>query len=47
MWLNPVREQHWGYTHSIQMVRDIFAERMYPLTLQGLESATRELSRKH
>ena len=46
-WLNPVQEKHWGYTHSIQMVREIFGERMYPLTLQGLERATKELSRKH
>jgi hypothetical protein len=29
------------------MVRDVFTDRMYPLTLQGLESATKELSRKH
>ena len=47
VWLNPVREKHWSYTHSIGMVRDLFAGRMYPLTLAGLESATRELSRKH
>ncbi|MGE0674987.1 MAG: VWA domain-containing protein [Methylibium sp.] len=46
-WLNPVQEKHWGYTHSIQMVREIFGARMYPLTLQGLERATKELSRKH
>lgn len=45
VWLNPVREKHWGYTHSIQMIRDIFSERMFPLTLNGLEKATRELSR--
>lgn len=47
VWLNPVREKHWGYTHSIQMIREIFSERMYPLTLNGLEKATRELSRSH
>lgn len=45
VWLNPVREKHWGYTHSIQMIREIFSERMFPLTLNGLEKATRELSR--
>ena len=47
VWLNPIPEKHWSYTHSIQMIRDLFAGRMYPLTLQGLERATRELSRKH
>jgi len=47
VWLNPVQEKHWSYTHSIQMVRDLFSERMFPLTLAGLEQATRTLSRKH
>ncbi len=47
VWLNPVREKHWGYTHSIQMIREIFSDRMHPLTLAGLEAATRELSRRH
>lgn len=47
VWLNPTREQHWGYTHSISMIHDIFASRMYPLTLTGLETATKQLSRKH
>jgi uncharacterized protein with von Willebrand factor type A (vWA) domain len=47
IWLNPVREKHWGYTHSIQMIRELFSERMFPLTLSGLEQATRTLSRKH
>jgi uncharacterized protein with von Willebrand factor type A (vWA) domain len=47
IWLNPTREAHWGYTHSTGMIRSIFAGRMYPLTLAGLETATRELSRRH
>jgi uncharacterized protein with von Willebrand factor type A (vWA) domain len=47
VWLNPVPEKHWGYTHSIGMLRGIFDARMYPLTLAGLEAATRELSRRH
>ena len=47
VWLNPVRAEHWGYTHSTRMIRELFSERMYPLTLAGLEAATRELSRKH
>jgi uncharacterized protein len=47
VWLNPVPQKQWGYTHSIQMMRDLFSDRMYPLTLAGLDAATRELSRKH
>ncbi|MCK9912290.1 hypothetical protein MXD81_24265, partial [Microbacteriaceae bacterium K1510] len=34
VWLNPVKEQHWGYTQSIAMIRDIMEGRMYPLTLE-------------
>jgi uncharacterized protein with von Willebrand factor type A (vWA) domain len=47
IWLNPTAEKHWAYTHSIGVIRDIFGGRMFPLTLAGLEAATRELSRKH
>lgn len=47
VWINPVKRDHWGYTHSIALVSQIFGERMYPLTLAGLEGATKELSRKH
>ena len=47
IWLNPVPRQHWHWTQSIEMIADLFAQRMYPLTLSGLEAATRELSRKY
>ena len=47
IWLNPIREKHWDYTHSIKMIRTLFSERMFPMTLEGLEQATRTLSRKH
>lgn len=45
VWLNPVPEKHWGYTHSVGMVQDLFKQRMYPLTLEGLDDAMRELVR--
>jgi uncharacterized protein with von Willebrand factor type A (vWA) domain len=45
VWLNPVEERYWGHTPSVQMVRRLMAERMYPLTLAGLDAATRELAR--
>lgn len=44
-WLNPAREDYWAYTHSIVLLRDLMANRMYPLTLTGLDDMTRELSR--
>ncbi|TPI50389.1 MULTISPECIES: VWA domain-containing protein [unclassified Mesorhizobium] len=47
VWLNPESQKNWGFTHSIAMIRDMFGGRMFPLTLAGLESATKQLSRKH
>ncbi len=44
-WLNPVNEQHWDYTPSVGMIRQILVDRMYPLTLAGLDAAMRELGR--
>jgi uncharacterized protein with von Willebrand factor type A (vWA) domain len=45
VWINPVPQKHWGYTHSIGMINEIMGGRMFPMTLQGLEAATKELSR--
>ena len=45
VWLNPVPEEHWGWTPSITMMRDLLDRRMYPLTLDGLDRAMRELMR--
>ncbi|MGV1836795.1 vWA domain-containing protein [Rhizobium rhizogenes] len=45
IWLNPVPEDYWSHTTSISIIRRLFSDRMYPLTLGGLERATRELSR--
>ena len=45
IWLNPIPQAQWGYTHSIGMIASLFAGRMFPLTLEGLEAAMRELVR--
>ena len=45
VWLNPLPEKEWGHTHSIGMVRQLMGGRMYPLTLDGLDRAMRELVR--
>ena len=45
VWLNPVAEKHWEYTPSIQLVKQLMNERMFPLTLDGLDRAMRELNR--
>lgn len=43
VWLNPTPEKYWAHTHSIQLMRDIMENRMFPLTLEGLDAAMREL----
>lgn len=45
VWINPVAEKHWKYTHSIGLIHEIMGGRMFPMTLQGLDAATKELSR--
>jgi len=45
-WLNPVPEQQWGYSQSIRMIRELLDDRMFPMTLQGLDAAARSLARK-
>ncbi len=45
VWLNPVAKDHWKWTPSIQMVADRLEGRMFPLTLDGLDRAMRELMR--
>ncbi|MFZ4603904.1 MAG: vWA domain-containing protein [Caulobacterales bacterium] len=45
-WLNPTPRQHWDHTPSIGLVREVIGQqRMFPLTLEGLDGAMRELSR--
>ncbi len=44
-WLNPVPEKYWDFTPSVGVVRQLMSQRMFPLTLGGLESAMKELNR--
>ena len=44
IWLNPEPVQRWQYTPSIQMLTQLMENRMYPLTVSGLEQGMRELS---
>ena len=45
VWLNPVKEQYWPYTQSIAMIQQVFENRMFPLTLSGLDDAMKTLTR--
>jgi uncharacterized protein with von Willebrand factor type A (vWA) domain len=45
VWLNPVPEKYWGGTTSIAMIQAIMEQRMFPLTIEGIDRAMRELTR--
>ena len=45
VWLNPTPAGHWDFFPSIRMVQEHMNGRMFPLTLQGLDAAMRELGR--
>jgi uncharacterized protein with von Willebrand factor type A (vWA) domain len=44
-WINPEPQGVWGYRQSIAIVQQLMQQRMFPLTLQGLEGAMRLLSK--
>jgi uncharacterized protein with von Willebrand factor type A (vWA) domain len=46
VWLNPVESDHWRHAYSIQITRELVGERMFPLTLRGLDDAIRALRRR-
>lgn len=45
VWLNPEPQERWNYTPSVRITRELIGERMFPLTMQGLDGAIRELRR--
>jgi len=44
-WLNPEPEHVWQYRQSVSIIKDLMKSKMYPVTIQGLESAMRDLSK--
>jgi uncharacterized protein len=46
VWLNPEPEERWDWTPSIRLARELVGDRMFPLTLAGLDRATAELRRR-
>jgi uncharacterized protein with von Willebrand factor type A (vWA) domain len=47
IWLNPQPESVWDYHESIRITRQLMGERMFPLTLEGLDNGMRLLSKAH
>jgi hypothetical protein len=45
VWLNPESEERWKWTPSVGITKSLVGDRMFPLTLRGLDDAMRELKR--
>src|SRR5688572_967573 len=46
VWLNPEAEDRWEWTPSVAITRELVGDRMFPLTLDGLDRAMRELRQR-
>lgn len=46
LWINPIPKEHWEFSHSTSLIREIFENNMVPLSLNGLEEGTKILSKK-
>ena len=44
-WINPEPQGVWQYRQSISVIQQLVQQRMYPLTLRGLEEAMRQLTK--
>jgi uncharacterized protein with von Willebrand factor type A (vWA) domain len=45
VWLNPERPERWEYTASVRIVRELVSERMFPVSIRGLDAAIAALRR--
>ncbi|HYL72235.1 MAG TPA: VWA domain-containing protein, partial [Candidatus Dormibacteraeota bacterium] len=45
VWLNPADPARWSYTASVGITAELLQQRMFPLTVAGLDLAIRELRR--
>ena len=46
VWLNPEKPDRWDYTASVQITRELVDDRMFPVTIQGLDAGHRRLARE-
>jgi uncharacterized protein with von Willebrand factor type A (vWA) domain len=45
VWLNPVPQEHWEYSASVELTRSLVEDNMFPLTIRGLEDSMAFLSK--
>ena len=39
VWLNPTPKEYWQHSYSIEIVKELIEDRMFPLSVKGLEEA--------
>ena len=39
VWLNPTPKEYWQHSYSIEIVKELVEDRMFPLSVKGLEEA--------
>ena len=47
IWINPLPKKNWGYSHSTSLIKEIFQNRMFPLSINGIEEGTRILTKRN
>jgi len=43
VWINPTPVEHWQWTQSVRITKQLMEERMYPMTVSGLDGAMKSL----
>jgi uncharacterized protein with von Willebrand factor type A (vWA) domain len=43
VWINPTPEEHWPWTQSVALTRQLMDDRMFPMTVEGLDRAMKAL----
>ena len=43
LWINPIPRDQWDFSHSTNIIREIFDQRMVPLSIKGIEEGTKIL----
>ena len=46
IWINPTLEKYWNHSQSTSIIKEIFSNRMVPLSIKGIEEGTKILSKK-
>lgn len=46
IWLNPQMSQYWEYYASIQIIKELMEDRMFPLTLEGIGLGIKSLTKR-